>query len=551
MPLSDQALPASSYQNRLLQALSLLLAACVSVPIIVIILQWGTLGSGEQVIWQHLFDTKLGRLALNTLILVFGVGAGVTLLGVSLAWLTSVCEFPGRRIFEWALMLPLAIPGYVMAFVFLGIFSYAGPVQTQLRSWFGVNSWFPDIQSPGAVILIFSLVLYPYVFLLARTAFLAQGRSTMDAARVLGLPPFAAFLRVVIPVARPAIVGGVALALMETLADFGAVSVFGYDTFTTAIYTSWSGLFNLTVAAQLASLLLLFVAVAMTLEQYGRKHQRYTQNERRKTSRSYQLRGGRAVAATLFCCLILLIAFVIPVTQLLVWVSNNFATDLDSRYVEFFLHTIGLAAMAAVTTAAIALLLALGKRMAASTGMRRWQQRAERIATLGYALPGSVLAVGIMLTFTWVDQLLASAFQMQAILVNSVVALLLAYVIRFLAVAHAPVESGLLGIKPSVIEAARSLGASPSRVLREVYVPMLKPGLFTALLIVFVDVMKEMPATLMVRPFGWDTLAVRVFQMTTEGQWERAALPALTLLLAGLIPVILLVKNSRFMPRGC
>jgi iron(III) transport system permease protein len=551
MSLPGQALPVASYQNRLLQGLSLLLAACVSLPIVVIILQWGTLGTGEQEIWQHLFDTKLGRLAGNTLVLVLGTGAGVTLLGVSLAWLTSVCEFPGRRIFEWALMLPLAIPGYVMAFVFLGMFSYSGPVQTQLRGWFGNGVWFPDIQSPGAVILVFSLVLYPYVFLLARTAFVAQGRSTMDAARVLGMAPFAAFLKVAVPVARPAIVAGVALALMETLADFGAVSVLGYDTFTTAIYTSWSGLFNLTVAAQPASLLLLFVAVAMTLEQYGRKHQRYTQNERRKTARGYQLHGTRALAATLFCTFILAFAFVLPVVQLLIWVSQTFATELDARYFEFFIHTIGLAAIAAIASAVIALLLALGKRMAGSVGMRKWQQRAERLATLGYALPGSVLAVGIMLSFTGIDRILANSLQLQPVLAGSAFSLLLAYVIRFLAAAHAPVEAGLLGIKPSVIEAARSLGAAPSRLLREVYVPMLKPGLLTALIIVFVDVMKEMPATLIIRPFGWDTLAVRVFQMTAEGQWERAALPALTLLLAGLIPVILLVKNSRFIPRGC
>jgi iron(III) transport system permease protein len=327
--------------------------------------------------------------------------------------------------------------------------------------------------------------------------------------------------------------------------------VFNFDTFTTAIYGSWYGLFNLTVAAQLASLLLLFVAVAMTLEQYGRKHQRYTQNDRRKTARSYQLRGVRAAAATSCCSLVLAFAFVLPVSQLLIWTSANFATDFDSRYLEFLLHTVGLAAIAAVATASIALLLALGKRMAGTAGMLRWQQRAERLATLGYALPGSVLAVGIMLTFTWADGILGKTLHLQPVLLGSLFALLLAYVIRFLAVAHAPVEAGLLCIKPSVIEAARSLGASPSRVLREVYVPMLKPGLLTALIIVFVDVMKEMPATLLIRPFGWDTLAVRVFQMTTEGQWERAALPALTLLLVGLVPVILLVKNARFMPRGC
>ena len=289
----------------------------------------------------------------------------------------------------------------------------------------------------------------------------------------------------------------------------------------------------------------------MTLEQYGRKHQRYTQNDRRKTARSYQLHGLRAFAATLFCSIILAFAFVIPVGQLLIWTSTNFTADFDSRYLGFLLHTLALAGTAAVATASIALLLALGKRMAGNTSMRRWQQRAERLATLGYALPGSVLAVGIMLTFAWADDILGKTLQLKPVLLGSLFALLFAYVIRFLAVAHAPVEAGLLGIRPSVVEAARSLGATPSRLLREVYVPMLKPGLLTALIIVFVDVMKEMPATLIMRPFGWETLAVRVFQMTFEGQWQRAALPALTLLLAGLIPVILLVKNSRFTPRGC
>ncbi len=537
-------LPHSS-QTLLLQALGFLVSVCVSVPIVVILLQWGTLGNGEQEIWQHLFATKLGRLTLNTLVLVIGVGVGVSVLGVSLAWLVSVCEFPGRRHFEWALMLPLAIPGYVMAFVFLGLFGFAGPVQTTLRNWFGNDVWFVDIQSPGAVILVLTLVLYPYVYLLSRTAFLAQGRSLMDAARVLGLSPIAAFLQVALPVARPAIMAGVALALMETLADFGAVSVFNFDTFTTAIYNAWYGLFNLTVAAQLASLLLLFVVLAMTLEQYGRKFKRYTQDERRRSVQTYRLHGTHALAATLFCTLVIALAFVIPVIQLLVWVSSTISSELDSRYLEFFSHTVMLATMAAVVTVIIALLLALGKRLAGSKRLHGWHHFAERAATLGYALPGSVLAVGIMLTFTWLDRKLSTILYLEPVLVGSLFALLCAYVIRFLAVAHAPVEAGLQRIKPSVMEAARSLGAKPKQVLWQLYVPLLQPGIFTALIIVFVDVMKEMPATLIMRPFGWDTLAVRIFQMTTEGQWERAALPALTLLLVGLVPVILLVKNSR------
>lgn len=527
------------------QILAFVLALVVGFPIVLIFLQWGTLGGGEQDIWQHLLDTKLDRLAGNTLVLVLGVGTGVCALGVSLAWLVSVCEFPGRRWFEWALMLPLAVPGYVMAFVFLGTFNFAGPVQTTLRTWFGSSAWFPDMQGAGAVVAVLSLVLYPYVYMLARSAFLAQGRSMMDAGRVLGLRPLAAFRKVALPVARPAIAAGVALALMETLADFGTVAVFNFDTFTTAIYSAWYGLFNLSVAAQLASLLLLFVALTMTLEQQARQRARYTQDERRHQQPAYRLSGTRALGATLFCLLVLALAFVLPVSQLLRWSLRAGAAEFDARYLEFLGHTLGLAAVAAAAAVGLALLLALVKRLPAARWLQRWQQVALRIATLGYALPGSVLAVGIMLTFTWLDRGLAELFTVRPLLVGSVFALLLAYVTRFLAVAHAPVEAGLARVRPSVVEAARSLGAGPARVLRQVYVPLLWPGLVTALVIVFVDVMKEMPATLILRPFGWDTLAVRIYQMTAEGQWERAALPALTLLLAGLIPVILLVKNSR------
>lgn len=525
------------------KSIGFLLALLVSLPLLLIFSQWGALGSGEQDIWQHLLDTKLDRLALNTLILLFGVGTGVSVLGIALAWLCSTCEFPGRRLFDWALMLPLALPGYVMAFVFLGTFNFAGPVQSFLRAQFGMSAWLPDMQGAGAVILVFTLVLYPYVYMLARAAFLAQGRNQMDAARILGLRPFAAFMRVALPGARPALAAGVALALMETLADFGAVSVFNFDTFTTAIYGAWYQLFNLTVAAQLASLLLLFVALALTLEQYGRRDARHIHDGARRSAPRYVLAGARALAATLLCGLVLAIAFVVPVLQLVLWAARS-AAGIDPRFAAFLGHSLGLGAGAALVTVALALVLAMVKRLPGSAWMQRWQGLSLRIATLGYALPGSVLAVGIMLLFTGIDRQLAAQFGLQPLLVNSVFALVMAYVIRFLAVAHAPVDAGLQGIRASVTEAARSLGASPARILREVYVPLLRPGLVTALLLVFVDVMKEMPATLILRPFGWDTLAVRIYQMTTEGQWERAALPALVLLLAGLIPVILLVKQS-------
>ncbi len=537
------ATPSGASPNYLAwKALGFLLALLVSLPILLIFMQWTVLGSSEQDIWQHLLDTQLDRLAVNTVLLLLGVGTGVSVLGVSLAWLCSTCEFPGRRFFEWALMLPLALPSYVMAFVFLGTFNFAGPVQTFLRAQFGSSAWFPDMQGAGAVITVFTLVLYPYVYMLARAAFVVQGRNQMDAARVLGLRPFAAFLRVALPGARPAIAAGIALTLMETLADFGAVTVFNFDTFTTAIYRSWLGLFNITVAAQLASLLLLFVALATTLEQYGRRDARHVQDGGRRAPR-YVLSGARAAGALLLCVSVLGIAFILPVLRLLVWTARS-VTTIDASFLDFLGHSLGLGAGAALVTIALALMLAMIKRRPGGAWMQRWQAMSLRVATLGYAVPGSVLAVGIVLLFTGIERELAAAVGTSPALVGSVLALVLAYVIRFLAVAHAPIDSGLQGIRGSVVEAARSLGASPSRILREVYVPLLRPGLVTAAQLVFVDVMKEMPATLILRPLGWDTLAIRIYEMTTEGQWERAALPALILLLAGLIPVILLVKQS-------
>lgn len=535
---------ADSAGNWFWRSLAFLAAAIVIFPILIILVQWGTIGVGEQEIWQHLFDTKLDRLATNTLILIVGVGLGVTVLGVSLAWLTTICEFPGRRFFEWALMLPLAIPGYVMAFVFLGIMNFAGPVQTAVRSQFGRDAWFPDVQGAAGVIVILSLVLYPYVYMLARSAFLNQGRKLMDAGRLLGLNRRQAFFRVAIPVARPAIVAGLALALMETLADFGAVSVFNYDTFTTAIYTAWNGLFNLTVAAQLASLLLLFVGVTLVLEKQSRDKARYTQEGSTNYLNSYQLKGLNALATSGLCALVLLLAFLVPLSQLLLWMFEAGFGDLDERYLGFLGHTLSLGFIAGAVTVVIALVLAFVKRLPASPTMQRWTDLSVRLATLGYALPGSVLAVGIMLGFTFIDSSLGTA------LGASVVALLVAYCCRFLAVAFAPVDAGLEQVRPSVIDAARSLGAGPGRLLRQIIIPLLKPGLITAFTIVLVDVMKEMPATLIMRPFGWETLAVRIYNMTSEGQWERAALPAVTLIVIGLIPVYLLIRSARHNVRG-
>ncbi|AFN79672.1 ABC transporter permease [Stutzerimonas nitrititolerans] len=517
-------------------------AALVLLPLSVLLFSWYEIDSG---IWAHLWETQMARLLGNTVVLLLGVGVGVTLLGVSLAWLTSLCEFPGRRWLDWALMLPFAIPAYVLAFVFIGLLDFAGPVQTLAREWYGSSVRFPPVRSTGGVILVLVLVFYPYVYLLARSAFIAQGKGLMEAARVLGQSPWQAFWSVALPMARPAIGAGLALAMMETLADFGAVSVFNFDTFTTAIYKTWYGFFSLTSATQLASLLLLAVALVLYGERRARGIARPA-NDRARSAALYHLRGLKALAASGWCLLVFLCAFVIPVLQLLVWLWQRGRFDLDERYLGLILHTLYLGGMAALITVAVALLLAFARRQAPVRSIRG----AVALANLGYALPGSVLAVSIMLAFSYLDRELVIPLSGwlggagKPILLGSIGALLLAYLIRFMAVAFGPLESSLARIRPSLPQASRSLGVGGPRLFFRVYLPLLLPGTLSAALLVFVDVLKEMPATLLMRPFGWDTLAVRIFEMTSEGEWARAALPALSLVLVGLLPVILLIRRS-------
>lgn len=522
----------------------LALAGLVSVPLLVVFAAWL---QPEAEIWRHLAETVLRDLVTNTLVLLAGVACGVLVIGVGLAWLTTMCDFPGRRFFDWALMLPLAVPAYVLAFVAAGLFDYAGPLQSLLREHFGPGGyWMPDVRSAGGVIAVMTLVFYPYVYMLARAAFLTQGRATLESARMLGLGPWAAFFRGVLPMARPAIVAGLSLALMETLADFGAVSVFNYDTFTTAIYKAWFGFFSLQAAAQLASLLLLFVALALMSERGLRGRARFHDAPHGARTRPQRLRGLRAWAATGAAGLVFFLAFLLPVLQLLDWAMRSLATDIDARYLEILLHTLLLGAMAALLTVSGALVLAVTRRRHSDLMTRA----TVGVATLGYALPGAVLAVGVMVVFTGVDNAWAALMRLfdpqwtGRLLGGTVLALLLAYVVRFMAVAFGPIESAFTRLHPSLTEAARMLGAGPVEALRRIYLPLLRPGLLTAGLLVLVDVMKEMPATLMLRPFGWDTLAVRIFELTAEGYWERAALPALTLVAIGLVPIVVLVRRS-------
>jgi len=519
------------------------IALLLVIPLTVVL---ASLFSPERDIWLHLAEHVLPGLLANTLKMVFGVAAGVSLLGVSLAWLTAACDFPGRRFFSWALLLPLAVPAYVTAFVFVAWLDFTGPVQSWLRASFGSSAWFPPVRSGGGVVLTMTLALYPYVFLLARNAFLTQGQRALEVALSLGCSRTEGFFRVALPMARPWIAGGLMLALMETLADFGTVSVFNFDTFTTAIYKTWFGMFSLSGASQLASVLVLLVFAFILLEQLTRSRLRYSQAGKHSLAVRIPLEGWRGWLAAGYAAAVLLVAFVLPVGQLALWSASVFARDFDERYASFLWHSLSLGGIAAVLTAGCALILAYAQRRHADP----WTRGVVRIATLGYAVPGPVLAVGIFIPLAWLDNQLIHLSKTLLghdpglLLQGTLLVMLPAYLTRFLAVGYSPIESAMQRITRNLDEAARTFGVAGLRMLRRVHLPMLRGGLFSAAALVFVDVMKEMPITLMTRPFGWDTLAVRIFEMTSEGEWERAALPAVALVLAGLLPIALLVRQT-------
>jgi len=520
------------------------IALVTLIPVAVVV---SSLADPDPEIWQHLWQFVLPELLVNTLWLVLGVGLGVTLLGVSLAWLTAACDYPGRRFFSWALLLPLALPAYVTAFVWLGLFDFTGPLPTWLRETWGFRA-IPEVRSRGGVILVMSLALYPYVYLTARAAFQGQGRRLLEASQSLGLTRAQAFWRVALPMARPGIVAGLLLAIMETLADFGTVSVFNYNTFTTAIYKAWFSLFSLPAASQLASILIFFVFVVALLEYQLRANRSYAASTRAAAAPTrIVLRGWRGWLATGWSLKVFALAFILPMTQIVLWSRHVFATDFDARYLEFAWHSLLLSGLGALLVGALALALGYAQRLHPGGGLQFSGLRLTvRLATLGYAVPGAVLAVGIFIPIAWLDNQFIDRFGATSqILGGTLAVMLLAYAARFLAVSYGPVDSGLARISRSVDEAAQSLGVVGAKRLWRVHLPMLRVSLLTAAALTFVDIMKELPITLMTRPFGWDTLAVRVFEMTSEGEWERAALPALAIVLVGLLPVIFLLRHTQ------
>ncbi len=504
---------------------------------------------GTSATWAHLAATVLSEYIANSLWLCLGVGCGVGIVGVATAWLTAMHDFPGRRFFEWALVLPLAVPAYVMAYVYTDFLQFVGPVQSLLRDTFGWEHgdyWFPDIRTLPGAMLMFISVLYPYVYLLARSAFLERASGMLEAARTLGMGPWRAFFAVSLPLARPAIAAGVALALMETLADYGTVAYFAVNTFTTGIYRAWFSLGDRVAAAQLAAMLLAFVFFLLMAERISRGRARYHNTTgRNRPMAGARLRGLSALLATLACALPLLLGFVLPAALLL----KMALTDGDAQFGERFLvlsrNSFVLASATAVIGVLLALLLGYGARLsksALSSGL-------NRLVGLGYAVPGSVIAVGVLIPVTRLDNWLAGQWEHWLghnpglLITGGIAALVYAYLVRFLAVALHTVESSLSKITPNMDDAARSLGLGQGETLRRVHVPMLRGSLLTAGLLVFVDVMKELPATLVMRPFNFDTLATQAYTLASDERLAEASTASLAIVVVGLLPLIALSQQ--------
>lgn len=529
----------------------LLLCLLLSTPVLTV---FSSIGQDSDGAWQHLADTLLWSYIGQSLLLMLGVALLVLLIGVAPAWLVTMTRFPGSRILEWALVLPLAMPAYIIAYTYTGMLDVTGPVQGFIRETFDLrfgDYWFPSIRSSGGAMTMLALVLYPYVYLLSRTAFLEQSVCVLEVSRTLGASPWRSFSRVAVPLARPAIFAGLSLVLMETLADYGTVQYFGLSTFTTGIFRTWFGMGSAPAAAQLSAVLLIFIFCLVIGEQWSRSRSRY-----HHTSSKYsqlprpRLRGWKCWAAMLYCGLPVLLGFVIPFLQLAWWAWDTRALVDFSNFGELMWNSLKLAFIAALIALGLGLFISYSKRLQPGLAMRS----SVRVLGLGYAVPGTVIAVGVLIPFTWLDNTFDAWIQAQfgistgLLLSGSLTALVFAYVVRFLPVSMNTIDAGLGKIKPTMDDAGRSMGMGSWQILRRIHVPMLRTSLLTATLLVFVDVLKELPATLILRPFNFNTLAIRTYELANQERLTEAAASALMIVLAGIIPVILIslsISSSR------
>jgi len=529
----------------LLGGMALAIGVLLALPVL-FVLSSVFRGGGET--WAHLMATGLPRYVWNTLLLLLAVAWGVVSMGVLSAWLVTAYRFPGRDLLEWTLMLPLAMPAYVMAYAYTDWLQFTGPVQTALRDltgWRAHEYWFPEIRSlPGAAAML-SFALYPYVYLIARTAFHEMPRSAIEAARLAGHGAWGAFFRVAVPLARPAIAAGASLALMETLADFGTVSYFAVEVFTIGIFKAWFSMGDVVAAAQLSSCLLAFVVVVLALERASRGRAAYHSVAPRKPVPPHRLEGGGAALALVACAAPVVFGFVLPAVLLVGLAWGEKASYLGARFVALAGNSFAVAGLTAAIAVVLGTLMAYAARLTHSRGV----ELANRAASLGYAIPGAVIAVGVLVPLgrldnalgDWIESVLG--VKTGLLLTGTVAALVYAYLVRLLAVALQTTEAGLAKITPSMEHAARSLGASAAEALARVHVPLLAGSLATAALLVFVDVLKELPATFALRPFNFDTLAIEAYNLAKDERLAEAAVPSLVIVAVGLLPVIYVSKR--------
>jgi iron(III) transport system permease protein len=537
--------------RRAFTAFAWVLAALAAMPVAAVVSRGIAFDAGRTL--EHLASTVLPGYVGNTLALLVIVGAGVGIGGTAAGWLVARHRFPGSRFFEWALLLPLAMPSYVMAYAYTDFLQYAGPLQSALRGWFGwtrADYWFPDVRTLGGAAVMFVFTLYPYVYLLARTAFLDRPPALLEAARTLGLDRRAVFWQVDLPLARPAIAAGIALALMETLADYGTVAYFAVDTFTTGVYRAWFSLGDRAAAAQLATALLAFVVLALTLERASRGAARTYGGARGKAVSRHapeRLTGANAAAATTLCSVAVLLGFILPVLLLLRLIMGEPDVAWSSRFFAWGWNSLRVATVAALLAVLLATLMAYAVRIAPG----RVTRIGSIVLTLGYAVPGTVLAVGVLLPLGVLDNALNAHWRAHSgsggglLLTGTTFALIYAYLVRYFAVAWNGIEPGLARITPSMDAAARSLGAGALATFRRVHLPLLSRSGAAALLLVFVDVMKELPATLVLRPFNFDTLATQTYLFAKDERLAEAALPSLAIVAVGLVPIVALARISR------
>jgi len=531
-------------------AAAVVVAALVLAPVVALLVQ-ALRGDAAQ--WPHLLANVLPPALLDTTVMLAGIGVLVVVLGTGAAWLVSAWDFPGRRALEWALLLPLAVPTYIVAYAYVDLLHPLGPVQSALRGVFGIvdprGLWFPEVRSLPAAIVLLGFVLYPYVYLSVRAMFLMQSASLVDAARSLGHSGRSVFFRVALPLARPAIAVGTALALMEALNDIGASEFLGVRTLTVSIYSTWVNRSDLAGAAQIALVMLAVVVALLWMERFGRRHQRYNLDPQRSRRMSpKRLHGARAGMALAAGVVPVIVGFGLPATHLLVQsVERIRFAGFPGGLLDASLTTLTLAALATVVTVLAGLVVAWSVRLRPGRAMHAL----ERISGLGYAIPGTVLAIGVLAPLgaldVWLGDVLEDVFGIAVglVLLGSGAALVYTYAVRFLAVSTGGIESGLARIPPSLDQAARMLGRSPSEVLWQVDLPLIRPALAAAALLVFVDCMKELPATLLLRPLNVETLATRLYGEAARGTYEEGALAALIIVLAGLLPVIVLARIGR------